>query len=94
MGTTLLDEYSLLHFATGIIARHWAVGFWLFVLIHSVFEYLENTPTGMRFITTYFTLWPGGKSSPDTLLNQVGDTITAGLGWLAADWLLLTKPTL
>lgn len=94
MGKTLLDEYSLLHFATGVIARHWAVGFWLFILAHSLFEYLENTPKGMQFITTYFTLWPGGKSSPDTLLNQVGDTITAGLGWLAANWLLLTKPKL
>ena len=33
---------------------------------------------------TYVTIWPGGKLFPDSLTNQIGDTIGAILGWLSA----------
>lgn len=92
MGTTLLDEYSLLHFAVGVVARHWAVGFWLFLIAHTIFEFAENTVPGMRFINTYLKLWPGGKSAPDNLLNQFGDTVAGVAGWAAADLLLQLRP--
>jgi hypothetical protein len=89
MGTALLDEYSLLHFAVGVIARHWNVTFILFLIAHILFELLENTKQGMYIINNYITAWPGGKSSPDTFLNsQVGDNLSAAVGWWLADALL------
>ena len=84
MGTTLLDKYSLLHFAVGIVAYFWSVGFWQFAALHTGFEFVENTSTGMKFINDYFTWWPGGKDRADNLVNQVGDTLSAMAGWAFA----------
>ncbi len=89
MGTALFDEYSLLHFAVGVIARHWNVAFLIFLIAHILFELLENTKQGMYIINNYITAWPGGKSSPDTFLNsEFGDNLSAAVGWWAADVLL------
>jgi hypothetical protein len=89
MGTALFDEYSLLHFAVGVIARHWNIAFLVFLLTHIIFELLENTKPAMYFINTYLKAWPGGKSFPDTFLNsQVGDNLSAVAGWWLADTLL------
>lgn len=83
MGTALVDEYSFLHFATGAVAYYWGfTAIWLFI-IHTLFELLENTAAGMRFINN-FPIWPGGKSHPDNVLNRMGDTVFAMLGWLAS----------
>jgi hypothetical protein len=91
MGTALFDEYSLLHFAVGVIARHWNIAFFLFMIAHIAFELLENTKQGMYIINTYLKAWPGGKSSPDTFLNsQIGDNLFAAAGWWLADVLLKT----
>ncbi len=94
MGKKFLDEYSLLHFAVGVVAKHWALNFWFFIAIHTAFEYLENTVTGMKIINTYITAWPGGKSFADSFINRFGDTLSAALGWLIADYLLAVKPSL
>jgi hypothetical protein len=84
MGTKIFDEYSFLHFATGAVAYYWGItAFWLFI-VHSIFELLENTETGMKIINS-FPIWPGGKSHPDNLINRVGDTISALIGWFIAD---------
>jgi len=92
MGTALFDEYSLLHFAVGVIARHWNIAFLVFLVAHIIFELVENTNPMMYFINTYLKAWPGGKSSPDTFLNsQVGDNLSAAVGWWLADALLKTK---
>ena len=84
MGTTLVDEYSFLHFASGAIAYYWGItAFWLFI-IHTLFEFIENTDIGMRVINN-FPIWPGGKSHPDNLLNRLSDTMFAMLGWLTSN---------
>ena len=88
MGLAFMDAYSLLHFSVGVVARHWAMGFVLFLVIHTVFEWIENTRPGMNFINTYIKAWPGGKPAADSLLNNVGDTVFSALGWLLADYLL------
>ncbi len=85
MGTLFFDKYSLLHLATGIIARFWNIPILWWIVLHTLFEYLENTKTGRIFINTYLTYWPGGKPSADTFLNNIGDTIFGILGWLLAD---------
>lgn len=91
MGTVLADAYSLLHFSVGVLARHWAVGFWIFFIVHTLFEIVENTGPGMHFINTYIKAWPGGKSHADSTLNRIGDTAFAMLGWLIADYTLATN---
>jgi hypothetical protein len=85
MGIKLVDEFTLLHVATGIIAYYWGIGFWLLFALHTVFELAENTETGMKIIRR-ITIWPGGKSSADSWLNSVGDTLASAAGWLLA-WL-------
>ena len=84
MGTKFFDQYSILHFATGIVAYFWGFKWWLWLIIHSLFEYLENTDTGIDFINTFIKWWPGGKPYPDYTINSIGDSVFAVLGWLLA----------
>ena len=81
MGTEFVDAYSLLHFAVGIVVRHWGMSLLVWMIIHTVFEAVENTEMGMRWVK----MWPGGKPRADSLLNNFGDTVFAALGWWAAD---------
>ena len=80
-----MDAYSLLHFAVGVVVRHWDMSFIIWFILHTAFELLENTPSGIYFINEHFKLWPGGKQHPDSLINMLGDTVFALLGWYAAD---------
>tara|TARA_Y100000310_G_scaffold331842_1_gene406195 strand:+ start:529 stop:750 length:222 start_codon:yes stop_codon:yes gene_type:complete len=57
------------------------------VLIHTLFEIVENTAWGMGIINTYFKFWPGGKPQADAILNNVGDTLGAIVGWVSAYFL-------
>lgn len=69
MGEGCLDRFSWLHFATGMIAYYWGVNFWVALLVHIIFEILENTEIGMKFITN-IKIWPGGKAKADSFLNS------------------------
>jgi hypothetical protein len=84
MGTQLFDQYILLHFAVGIIVYFWGIDLWTWIIVHTVFELIENTPMGMSFINHYLTTWPAGKDFPDTPLNSFGDIIAGSVGWLIA----------
>lgn len=84
MGVAFTDQYSLLHFAVGILSRYWNMPLLWLLLLHALFETLENTERGMWFINTYIPYWPGGKTHSDSILNRVGDTIYSGLGWVVA----------
>ena len=88
MGLRAFDQYSLLHFAVGIVAYFWSISFLITVVVHILFEFIENTPVGMNLINTYFTQWwPGGKTYPDNLLNKTSDTLFTGIGWITAKYL-------
>ena len=92
MGYLFADQYSLLHFASGIILYFWSITFINSVLLHIAFEYIENTKYGMHFINTYFNKgfwhWPGGKPIADKPINSfLGDNIFFALGWLASYYL-------
>jgi hypothetical protein len=84
MGTKFMDQYSLLHLASGIIARYWNLSLLAWIVLHTLFEWMENTQSGMRFIHTYIKIWPGGKLSADSITNSIGDTIFSVLGWCIA----------
>lgn len=83
----MFDQYSYLHFASGIIAYFWNISIIFWFILHTIFEYLENTHLGIHFINKYITFWPGGKPYADPFINNIGDTITAILGWISAYYL-------
>jgi hypothetical protein len=84
MGFNAFDQYSLLHFSMGVVAYFWSISLFVLIVIHIVFEYVENTQWGMNIINTYFTMWPGGKPYPDNLLNQASDVVFSVIGWVVA----------
>lgn len=88
MGYRFADQYSYLHFVVGATIFYWNISLFQWLVIHTIFEFLENTQTGIYIINNYITFWPGGKPEADTLINNIGDTFFAILGWLSA--LLIT----
>jgi len=84
MGKQLFDKYTYLHFAVGIVTYFWNISFTWMIIIHTLFEILENTPTGIYMIDKYITFWPGGKLYADSFINNIGDTIGAAVGWISA----------
>ena len=87
MGNQLLDQYTYLHFAVGIIAYFWNISLLHLFIVHTIFESLENTQIGINIINKYMLFWPGGKSEADSIQNIIGDTIGVIIGWLSAYWL-------
>lgn len=84
MGTKLFDQYTYLHFATGIVAYFFGLNIYLTFMLHFLFEILENSKCGRNIINKYFKFWPGGKPKADTIQNIIGDHIGHILGWLSA----------
>ena len=87
MGYQLFDQYTYLHFAVGIVVYFWNISLLNFLILHTIFEILENTQMGLNIINKYIVFWPGGKEKSDTIINSVGDTFGALLGWLSAYYL-------
>jgi hypothetical protein len=84
MGKKLIDQYSFLHFSTGCIAYFFGITLFWWIIIHTLFEIIENSPKGVRFIDTHLKFWPGGKKSSDNLINSISDLIFAIIGYLVA----------
>jgi hypothetical protein len=81
----IFNEFSLLHFAAGIIAYFWGVPLLWWLAVHALFEYVENTDTGMKIINKYFTFWPGGGHKKESIANSmIGDNVSAVAGWVLA----------
>jgi uncharacterized membrane protein len=51
MGIRLFDQYTYLHFAVGIIVYFWSISILNWFILHTIFEFLENTQMGMNIIT-------------------------------------------
>jgi len=81
MGIYFTDKYSLLHFASGIIAYYWNFSLIVWFISHALYEYIENIPTIVKLIDN-IPLWPGGKKYPDNIINRFGDQFYAILGWI------------
>jgi len=84
MGQKFFDQFSLLHFASGVVAYFFGIKFATWVVLHIIFEVVENTEVAMNIITNYLTFWPGGKHSSDSFTNSVGDQVFAMFGWYVA----------
>ncbi len=87
MGNHFFDQYIYLHFAVGIVVYFWNISLLNWIILHTIFEFLENTQMGVNIINKYIVFWPGGKPKSDTIINNVGDTFGAVLGWLSAYYL-------
>lgn len=70
----------------GVIFYFWGINLEISIIVHLIYEILENTKTGMNYINK-FTYWPGGKSSSDSFSNSIGDTIFFIIGWIIANYL-------
>ena len=87
MGYQYFDQYTYLHFALGVVVYFWHISLINWVILHTIFEFLENTQMGMNIINKYIVFWPGGKPASDSIINNIGDTFGAILGWLSAYYL-------
>ena len=87
MGLRMFDQYTYLHFATGIVLYFWNISLLNFIILHTIFEILENTKLGINIINKYVVFWPGGKPKSDSIINVFGDTIGAIIGWISAYYL-------
>jgi|UniRef100_A0A6C0IUX0 hypothetical protein len=85
--SVFLDQYSYLHFSTGVVAYFWGIDFYIWIIIHILYELFENLYASIHIINRYITYWPGGKSCPDPIINRVGDVVSGALGWLSAYYL-------
>lgn len=79
MGLLFADQYSILHFSVGSVLYFWNIHFIYAMILHTLFELIENTEIGMRFINKYFIhpgyfSWPGEKNYADSRINIIGDT--------------------
>ena len=83
MNFLMFDQFSLLHFASGVIAYFWGIPFWHWFVAHMIFEYAENTQEFIYWLNK-INIWPGGKEGPDAFINNIGDQISSTIGWLAA----------
>ena len=82
MGLYLFDLFSILHFSVGGLWSY--IGFDLIslIILHILFEYIENTKYGMNFINKYITLWPVGKPHADSIINSTSDVLFSIFGWV------------
>lgn len=76
----------MLHLATGVIMYFMGISFRTAMIINILFEIVENTDTGRKFITNYLRFWPGGKSQADSLVNSLSDIMFVALGWIVAQY--------
>jgi len=85
MGEYFFDEFSLLHFASGIILQFFSFSFNVHLLIHILFEILENTQYGIYLINKLYKITPDLiKTEPDSLINSFGDIFFGIVGWIIA----------
>lgn len=83
MGFLLFDQYTYLHFCNGSIAFYFGCPLYIWIILHTLFEIIENNKYGVKLLNK-IPFWPGGKSKNDTFINSVGDTIGTILGWITA----------
>ena len=85
MGKLFTDRFSVLHFATGMFFYTLKIPFTESLILHILFEFVENSKKGIEFINTFLKpIWPGGKDYSDSKLNSLGDTLFFMAGWIVA----------
>jgi hypothetical protein len=57
----------------------------MWIILHTIFEIIENSPEGVKFIDTRIKFWPGGKKAPDNLCNSLSDLLFTIIGYIIAN---------
>mgnify|MGYP003989089045 CR=1 FL=1 len=76
----LLDEWSFVHLAGGVLMAQTNLSFAYFLALHTAFEIIENMDQGHGYLSRFGLERTGG----DTLANVIGDTLSATAGWYMA----------
>ena len=51
MGYQIFDQYTYLHFATGITAYFWNINLLNTIILHTIFEIFQNSVIGINLLT-------------------------------------------
>lgn len=84
--TNFFDQYSLMHFAAGIIFYYIGITLEQWFWISVIFEIIENSKLTIASLNKYLFSWSSHdfKENPDTFINSFGDILFAVIGWLVA----------
>ena len=86
MGEYFTDNFSILHFASGIIFYYVGISFSTSFVAHIFFEAIENQDFSLEIINKT-GWWHGGKDKADSVINSLGDQFYFCLGWLVSKYL-------
>jgi hypothetical protein len=75
-----ITRYTLVHFASGYIARRLGVPLAIWITIHIIFELWENSKSGVAFFDS-ISMYTG-----DSLQNSLLDTLATVWGWMIANF--------
>lgn len=91
MGTNTFDTFSILHFASGIIAYYWGISLHIWIILNIIYEIFDNI-IALELIGS-IKIWPGGKKYKDNLINSFSDVVfgVAGLVTVAMLDILIEK---
>ena len=78
----LLDEWSIVHVSGGIVAAQTGITLPQFMVLHTLFELVENTDQGTGLLSKIG--WD--RKNGDTWANIAGDTLSAVAGWYLGKW--------
>ncbi len=84
------DEYSVVHFAIGVLTYQSGFSFVTLAIVYSIFKIFSNVSLGMYVIDTYITPLLGYKLFPESFKNIGTDLAMCLLGWLVG-YLALNK---
>ncbi len=78
---TPVDQYTILHFGSGVVAHRYGVGFLTTLVSGFIFDYAIE-PIAKQQVPEIFP-----HPSQDAPLHQFIDAVTPAIGWLIYDWI-------
>ena len=84
------DEYSVVHFAIGLLTFQAGFSFLTLAIVYAIFKIFINVSVGMYVVDTYITPLLGYKLFPESFKNIGSDLGMCFLGWLVG--FLVFKP--
>ncbi len=77
VNVTPFDAWSFVHLASGVVAANMKTTFPTFLILHTLFELIENTEE----VSAVMSRIGFDRRRMDTPANILGDTISASIGW-------------
>jgi hypothetical protein len=76
------DEYSIVHFAIGVLTFQAGFSFVTLAILYAIFKIFSNMSLGMYVIDKYFTPFIGYKLYPESFKNIGTDLALCFIGWI------------